>query len=113
MQNKIKTIFTKSNKYEYAQIILQNKTVVTVRSDLLQAYKNEIGRYKNSKELTKLIALYNGKKISFKTFLYIFEKVLPRGRKQNLDENVTIRLATEYSWESGIIDKKTLLGFSK
>ena len=99
----IRPILRKSNKYMSAQISVDNTVLITTTSKTIRACLD----YK--KEFSKLILLYNTKQISYKTMLFLLQKV---SKKADINEGyMPLKIATEYSWESGLSNPQQKIGF--
>ena len=100
MKNKIKlnSLLTKSNKFNYAQLLTNDNVMLTVRSDIGISKELVI---KNSNEFTKVIDLYNNKIIKYSTLLFILNKF---NRIDGLKSDYSyLNVLVELGWESGIL----------
>ena len=70
--NKINSIVYKSNKFNYGQLLINNKVLLSVRSDIL---KNKFILSNKVSKFNKLLDLYNKEIISYSTFYFLSKKL--------------------------------------
>ena len=106
--NKIRASFQKSNNYRYTQVFVDNKLIITTDSRLkrIPLANLETSQVKCSlKKNLEIYSLYNKRQISLNTLSFLRKK-LERKTNQKI-----IKLAVEFSWESGLLQKKETLQF--
>lgn len=100
---KFNSLLYKSNKFNYGQILINNKVILTNRSDL------HITENLNIRE-KKILNLYNKKIISYSTFKYLLSKIDNNFNKKNY---FFFKIMGELVWESGLLKKSKNIIFIK
>ena len=98
---KLNFLLRKSNKFNYGQVLIKKKVVLTARSNLFSLTNPYLS---NIKDFKQLLGLYDNNKISYTTLNFLLKKF---NKKFNFKSDYSfLKVLTEFSWESGILLKK-------